>query len=73
MYITHSLKYIRKIRKKIRNHIEMDNTLDNLFTSDRLIKDVDNLMNSLFWIEALKSQNAKGISEKLNCNIFNCS
>lgn len=51
----------------------MDKTLDNLFTSDRLIKDVDNLMNSLFWIEALKSQNAKGISEKLNCNIFNCS
>lgn len=45
----------------------MDKAFVNLLSSDRLIKDVDDLMNSLFWIEALKTQNAKGISDTLNC------
>lgn len=45
----------------------MTSALDNLFASDRLIKDVETLMNSLFWVEALKAQNAKGISDSLKC------
>ena len=48
----------------------MDKAFVNLLSSDRVIKDVDDLMNSLFWIEALKTQNAKGISDTLNCNFY---
>lgn len=46
----------------------MDNTLAALLGSERLTKDVDNLMNSLFWVESLKNKSAKGISDKLNSN-----
>ena len=36
-------------------------------SSDRLNKDVQSLMNSNFWIDALKTSNAKGISDQLYC------
>ena len=48
------------------NISKMDNTLVTLVGKERLEKDVDNLMNSLYWVEALKNQSAKGISNKLN-------
>lgn len=44
--------------------------LIRVLSSDRLTKDVDTLMNSPFWIEALKTKKARGVSEQLNCNLL---
>jgi hypothetical protein len=38
--------------------------------SDRLLKDIKLLMNSSFWIDALKSGYAKGIGRQLSCKYF---
>ena len=42
--------------------------LYRVITSDRMTRDVEILMNSSYWVEALKKKNAVGISEDLNCN-----
>lgn len=46
----------------------LDDPIGRLASSERLTRDVEILTNSPFWIEALKTGNAKGISEQLNCN-----
>ena len=59
---------------------ELDNKMDRgsdpnsdvlarILSSERMNKDVEMLMNSSYWIEALKNKNAAGISEQLNCNL----
>ena len=40
-----------------------------LCTSERLNKDVETLMNSSFWINALKTSKAIGIGSQLHCNL----
>ena len=40
---------------------------DTVISSDRLKKDVENLMNSSFWIDALKKSRAFGIGSNLYC------
>jgi len=46
---------------------------ENVICSDRLKKDVENLMNSSFWIDALKKSRAFGIGSNLYCNFAHCS
>ena len=40
----------------------------DLISSERLNKDVETLMNSSFWINALKNSHAFGIGTNLYCN-----
>ena len=41
--------------------------------SQRTIRDVEMLMNSVYWIQALKMNNARGIGNDLYCNLTNFS
>ena len=42
----------------------------NVISSERLSKDVESLMNSSFWINALKNSRAFGIGSDLYCNFY---
>lgn len=44
--------------------------LYRVITSDRMTRDVEILMNSSYWVEALKKKNAVGISEDLNFQLI---
>ena len=46
---------------------------DTVISSDRLKKDVENLMNSSFWIDALKKSRAFGIGTNLYCKILDAN
>jgi hypothetical protein len=43
--------------------------LIRLVSSERHTKDVETVMNSTYWIEALKNSYAKGVGKQLNCNL----
>ena len=55
------------LRLNLTNKLNAD-PFYRLVASERLTRDVESLMNSSFWIEALKSRTAQGISDQLNCN-----
>ena len=57
------------LRLNLTNKLNAD-PFYRLVASERLTKDVESLMNSSFWIEALKSRTAQGISDQLNCNKY---
>ena len=47
----------------------IEDPLYRIISSERLNRDMHTLMNSSFWIESLKNNHAKGISDQLYCKL----